>query len=375
MQNEKEKRNAQPLLVCSECGAAIPANEAREVDGQIYCKSCYDDVIFTCDCCGRQFHQDDGFFANDISLCSHCYDSYYTHCAHCDALIGRSEAYYYDGNPYCHDCYEEVNYPHNSIHDYYFKPEPIFKGEGSRYFGVELEVDEGGESHENALHILEMANPSREALIYAKHDGSLEDGFEIVSHPMTLDFHKTVMPWGDVMKELINMYYTSHKAGTCGLHVHVNRTSLGGTQEERDAAIGRILYFVESHWTETLRFSRRTEAQMQRWAARYGNKNSPKEMIDEIKKTGYSDRYKCINLTNSQTVEFRMFRGTLKLNTFIATLEFVNELCDAAVALTDDEMAALSWSDFVKRLDSKRHKELIAYLKERRLMKESGVTA
>ena len=66
--------------------------------------SCYDDVIFTCDCCGRQFHQDDGFFANDISLCSHCYDSYYTHCAHCDALIGRSEAYYYDGNPYCHDC-------------------------------------------------------------------------------------------------------------------------------------------------------------------------------------------------------------------------------------------------------------------------------
>ena len=30
---------------------------------------------------------------------------------------------------------------------------------------------------------------------YCKHDGSLEEGFEIVTHPMSLDYHLTKMPW------------------------------------------------------------------------------------------------------------------------------------------------------------------------------------
>ena len=32
------------------------------------------------------------------------------------------------------------------IHDYYYKPEPIFYGDGPRYLGVELELDDGGEN-------------------------------------------------------------------------------------------------------------------------------------------------------------------------------------------------------------------------------------
>ena len=69
------------------------------------------------------------------------------------------------------------------VHDYYYKPEPIFYGTGSRYLGVELEIDEGGESHENAGQILRLAN-SGDELVYCKHDGSLNEGFEIVTHPM-----------------------------------------------------------------------------------------------------------------------------------------------------------------------------------------------
>ena len=67
---------------------------------------------------------------------------------------------------------------------------------------------------------------------------------------------------------------------------------------------------------------------------------------------------------NYTTIEFRMFRGTLKYNTFIAALELVDAICDLAVNLTDEGIAKMSWSEFV---DTITEPELIQYLKERRL--------
>ena len=71
-----------------------------------------------------------------------------------------------------------------------------------------------------------------------------------------------------------------------------------------------------------------------------------------------------MNLTNFHTIEFRIFRGTLKYNTLIATLQMVNHICDAAILLCDEEMRNLSWSDFMMGITEP---ELIQYLKERRL--------
>jgi len=36
---------------------------------------------------------------------------------------------------------------------------------------------------------------------YCKHDGSLNDGFEIVTHPMTLDYHLHRMPWEELLEK------------------------------------------------------------------------------------------------------------------------------------------------------------------------------
>lgn len=161
------------------------------------------------------------------------------------------------------------------IHDYSYKPDPEFKGEGKRYFGVELEVDYGGKDNDNAKEVLDIANYDREN-IYIKSDGSLDDGFEIVTHPMTLNYHINLMPWEEVMRKLIRMGYKSHKAGTCGLHIHINRTAFGDTYDEQENVVARILFFIEHHWDKILKFSRRTEVQMERWAARYGMKNKAK---------------------------------------------------------------------------------------------------
>ena len=159
------------------------------------------------------------------------------------------------------------------------------------------------------------------------------------------------------------MGYTSHQSGTCGLHIHVNRTAFGDTEAEQDEVIARILYFFERHWEELLKFSRRTRRQLDRWAARYGYKDKPKDILEHAKK-GSVGRYTCVNLTNFHTIEFRIFRGTLKYNTLIATLQMVNHICDVAILLCDEEMRNLSWSDFMMGITEP---ELIQYLKERRL--------
>ena len=267
--------------------------------------------------------------------------------------------------------YEERQ--NSSIHEYNYKPEPIFYGDSKRYFGVELEIDEGGKNGDNADTLLGIGNRVAEH-IYIKSDGSLSDGMEIVTHPMTLRYHKEKMPWSEIMRSAIRMDYRSHKTSTCGLHIHVNRTAFGATREAQDECVSRVLYFVEHHWLEMLKFSRRTEYQMNRWAARYGYKNSPKEILEDAKK-GCNGRYACVNITNYHTIEFRMFRGTLKYNTLIATLELVDKICELATNLTDSELKSVSWSDFVGSLDDSTEPELITYLKERQLYINTPIIA
>ena len=84
-----------------------------------------------------------------------------------------------------------------------------------------------------------------------------------------------------------------------------------------------------------------------------------------------ADRYTTVNLTNSDTVEIRMFRGTLKLNTLKATLQMVNHFVEVAVSMSDYQMQDMSWFDF---LDEIKEPELIQYLKERRLYVNEPVT-
>ncbi|WP_303837109.1 amidoligase family protein [Ruminococcus flavefaciens] len=290
-----------------------------------------------------------------------CYHNHYTRCSCCDTLVHEDDAYHLDGYDYCSDCYHDEVDKCRSIHDYGYKPEPVFFGESKRYFGVELEIDGAGKDSENADEILAVANKYVEH-IYIKGDGSLDDGMEIVTYPMSLDYHKEYR-WEEIMKKAIYLGYRSHQTSTCGLHIHVNRDCLGDSREEQDEVIARILYFIEYHWNEMLKFSRRNEYSMNRWAARYGFEKTGHEILDKAKK-GNNGRYAAVNLMNYTTIEFRLFRGTLKYNTLIAALELVNAICDLAISMTDEGIANMSWSEFVGTVTEP---ELIQYLKERRL--------
>lgn len=353
--------------ICSMCGHKLPSEEVYVFDEEEMCLDCLEEHTVLCYECGERIWCEDNQGSEEHPLCRRCYDEDYTNCMRCGALLRWSDAYYRDrdeehDHPYCDSCY--YNLPKDYIQNYYYKPQPIFYGEGPRYFGVELEMDEGGESEEHAEQLLEIANRCGEEYVYCKHDGSLNDGFEIVTHPMTLEYHMQKMPWTDILHEAVRMGYRSHQAGTCGLHIHVSRRAFGSTEAEQDAVIARILYFVEKHWEEILKFTRRTQRQMDQWAARYGYQERPQDILDHAKKGNGQGRYVCVNLHNYHTVEFRMFRGTLKCNTLLATLQFVDRLCDLALHLSDEEIKALSWPQFAVECTAP---ELVQYLKERRL--------
>lgn len=359
-------------FTCDHCGAEFSIGEQTLFDEQMLCETCLDELTAVCDRCGQRICSDDSEGDSNTVLCQDSYAEYYHRCSDCGRLIHNDDTYYVDDSdvPYCCNC---IDCHRGGIQSYYYKPTPIFYGEGSRYLGVELEIDNGGEQDSVAKKLMDIGNRDAEH-IYIKHDGSLNEGMVIVTHPMTLDYHKAQMPRAAVMEAALAEGYPSHRAETCGLHVHVNRNSFGKTEEAQEAAIARILFFVENHWNELPRFSRRTKRQLEKWAARYGRKDSPKKVPDSAK-TSCAERYVCVNLTNDCTIAFRIFRGTLKYNPLIATLEFVEELCSAAIPYSDEEMSELTWREFVSYLSPQRNPELIQYLKERRLYVNEPLSA
>ena len=241
--------------------------------------------------------------------------------------------------------------------------DPIFYGSGNLFMGVELEIDKGGESCEAAREFLDIAN-IRNKHIYCKRDGSIFNGFEIVSHPMTLDYHVNSMNWRDIFAKALKMGYCSYNAESCGLHIHVNRSAFGKDKEEREEAIGRVVFFVEKHWNELAKFSRRTKKSLDRWAAKYATISNTTEETYKKAKDKQLGRYTAVNLENSDTIEFRLFRGTLRYDTFIAALQLVDEICRCAINMTDREFEEMTWNDFVSGIHDE---ELINYLKSKRL--------
>lgn len=170
---------------CDFCGRTLTENEGTPIENELLCDECVDDHCITCNHCGETFWTEDCVTDDNTYLCRECFNDHYRRCESCDRIIHEDNICQNNDLPYCCSCYDDID-DDDEIEDYSYKPEPIFYGKGERYFGIELEVDCGGKDGENARNLKDIAN-CRQEHIYIKSDGSLDDGFEIVSHPMTLD--------------------------------------------------------------------------------------------------------------------------------------------------------------------------------------------
>lgn len=356
--------------LCYECLNAFPADDLTAVvigsGEQHVCPDCLARMYSRCEACGEYRHNYDMWlrnYHNSHSICHRCSPAYTT-CAHCGELLLREEAlaegHVVDGLFYCSDeCWNH----RPVIKSYGYKPEPIFRrrnGESDDVltFGVELEVDCGGESDDTAREIVD----SSDGRVYCKHDGSLDDGFEIVSHPGSLAHHMYELRWKNICRICKRDGYESHDAGTCGLHIHVGRRQLGA-QGDQEGATARTVILAQVLERDLITFSRRTSAQLNDWA-RFPELNLafgreyPRDLEYDASHTYRDGRYQAVNLTNTSTIEFRIFRGTLNRDTIIASLQLVNNLCRYAMEHTTPECLSATFADIVN-LDPRD--ELVEY--------------
>lgn len=367
----EECRN-EHFVYCDNCVKLVYLEDSYILYDETLCQDCFDECAAACDRCGEYEWRDYLSVNNsgDFAVCRSCYENEYTFCDYCDDLIHLDDARYNeDGDAFCPGCYE----PENAINNYSYKPEPRFYGnDGDNvYIGVELEVDTPEDVYLDLEEAAQDVLRSTNGELYNKHDSSLNSGFEIVSHPATLEYHLHKLGWDEVLDTLREHGLRSHDVGTCGLHVHIGREAFG-EEEIQDGNIAKLLLIIERHWDKFVRFSRRTSSQLDRWAASYcdylekePNEVCEKELLETAKSAG---RYFAVNLENRHTVELRLFRGTLNNTTFKATLQFVKTLRDLVVTHTIDEINTMSWSDVVKFVQEQEYEELNEYLETRGLL-------
>jgi hypothetical protein len=88
-------------------------------------------------------------------------------------------------------------------------------------------------------------------------------------------------------------------------------------------------------------------------------------IIDKIKQFKSRGRYMAVNLENQNTIEFRLFKGTLNFNTFIASLQLVVEISRYAKRTDLKNIPTTKFRDI---FISSEFEELKNYLKERELI-------
>lgn len=350
------------------------------------CQDCFDrGNYFHCDCCDESF-SDNHLWASDgnRSICDRCSDDY-VQCYDCGTIIACGYANYDEDRDeyYCDDCWQR-NSGYHHLREYHDRPSLMFHPNivpGNKlHEGIELETDDGNSREDYTDDLYDISE--QETLFYMNTDGSLSNGVEIITQPCTMEYHLNSFPWEEIIETAHNYHFKSHDAGTCGLHVHVSRAGLGSNDDEIDLTIAKLIIMMDNLWDKMVKFARRTSTQLhwaQRTSVEVSDSDTETEAIRKSKDATGGDRYRAINLCNYNTVEFRIFRGSLKETTIKATLEFVNGFCEYAKAHSLTECLHTSWdsllTEIVNKLEAVNadYNHLRIYLGERNLLPEGMI--
>ena len=203
------------------------------------------------------------------------------------------------------------------------------------FYGFELEIE--NENHDRVRDALDLLDGG----VYRVHDdGSLHNGIEVVSYPMSGQFirEKLNLDW---LRQFARRGWRSWDADgdTCGLHIHASRDGFSS-----DVHLFAFASFIYAN-----------ERQMTTLAGRHSNYGSfshdkrPPLALDVKKRAQFSERYVAVNLTNDHTAEVRIFKGSLNERRVRSALELVSGAVEFTRPLTirDLNLGAINWSAFV----------------------------
>ncbi len=257
-------------------------------------------------CCELQGYLDElisyaSTFADEMNVCENC-----------GRIISYGHTHEgYDGNTYCGCCVEDANRAYSPIRSYhYHKGTYEFKDNGEvlpqKFRGFELEIETNGLNLE-LFEILE----NYDSEFAFEEDGSLNNGFEVISNPMSFEYWRNV--GFDVLRDLITdlkgvggVY--SWDGGNCGLHVHFSR------DEWSSETFRTLIKLIIANPTYFKALSGRDD---------FGYCRIPNFNDYDLESLYNSERYLAVNFTR-ETAEFRFFRGTLDTPSIWCSIE----LCD-----------------------------------------------
>jgi hypothetical protein len=301
--------------------------------------------------CSNTYDQDSGSnYVDDNTYCDSCYED---NCYYCDDC---NESFTYDNRCACNTDDDEQR-PEGRccqavmrgrfVHDYNCKPTPIFKGTSKHkmYLGFELEV----EFKSDTVGVAQHTAIALDGIAYLKHDGSISNGFEIVTHPHTHQTYRenSTMLW-DTIETLRSQYGgRSWDTDTCGLHIHLSRNGFSS-----GAHLHRFIAFVYHNAPHMMKFAGR-KTRFARFNDVYTFDEYDRPVFSIKHKVGNpdrysSERYSAVNTQNEHTIELRFFRGTMKTSGVLSALDLAQAMVEYTreLRLDDVKLGALSWDWF-----------------------------
>lgn len=372
------------ICCCHNCGDYYDkdADDYEDEDGNHYCcEDCFYEETFYCegcDCCyninSNEYHE-----VNGSCYCNSCYGERYVTCEDCGEEIEREYANWSDRDDcyYCDDCYCEHRHSSERRGDYHdtqrrgFTPQYASNEDLSTtplLLGTELEFTCENDTDDVLEEIDSVCNADKE-LFGFEYDSSVCDGCEgaeMVSQPCSIDWwYESQGFMRNTLQTMINNTCKSHNSHkSCGLHIHFNRSYINDDAD----TISRIVYIFEKFKEPLVKFSRRTSNQLGSWCRFLDTpyiENCKKYQYDYDKCRNHGDRYYAVNITNRDTVEIRLFRGTLKFEAYYSCLELVRNIVDFAKDKKDSEVENVTFDEIINYKTSKYLKD---YCLERELI-------
>ena len=295
-----------------------------------------DEYVFErCHDCNSLDYQDELRTAyEEYGVCQSCIDDDYTFSEYRDTYVRYEDAD--DDESYDEDYRDEyVNaYDYDVMEDLSLtSTEQDSLRPDTAYYGVELEVEKRSNATSDTAFKIHTSFKYDDIGQFAllKSDGSLSNGFEIVTAPGTLNAHKKY--WDKFFKSDGIKEVKSWNTDTTGMHIHISRTALTQLQ------IGKILVFINDNKNEEF-VNHIAGRNSDQWA-----KKSHKKIIDCVES---SEKYSAVNTSHRHTIELRIFKGNLAKHGFFRVLEFVDALVHFAKRTS---LTKLSYTDFINYME------------------------
>ena len=271
--------------------------------------------------CYFECHDCDGVFSDDEA--HNAYDDY-TICGSC------VEGYLYSDRRGCYvreddedeDELQNIREYHTSSDCLGHIPSKYDKRTPRVLLGLELEMEikDNYCRDERAGFLLEsLRNYEHFDYALCENDGSLNNGFEVVTAYTGLDVHAKQLEFFKTgLRGAI-----SHDSDNCGLHVHICKADMSTLHG------AKMILFINDQANQKLikAIARRDDSGY----AKFKNKQVDKSWLKsamgcETKRSQLRnlnhDRYEALNFKNDKTVEFRLFKGSLVYETIMSCLEF-----------------------------------------------------